>query len=170
MSGDVTIIATAAISAGAAVAGSWIGLLAGRQQIRAEDARQREQRAQVRRDERKAVYGVAIDLITDWLWDESYPPPAFDVLVSFTKPFVHAANAVRIYGSDDAFKAVERFQGAVEGLNQVREDPKATATDGDKAWAEIDAALGQFFDAARDDVGPHTEDFAARLRRSRVSG
>ena len=167
MSADLTVVATAAISAGAAVGGAWIGLLAGRQQIRAEDRRQREQRAQARRDERKAAYGVAIDLITDWIWDESYPPPGYDVLASFTKPFVHAASAVRVYGSDDAFVAIERFQGAVEGLNRVREDPNATDADAERAWGEIDAALGQFFEAARDDVGPHAEDFAKRLIEAR---
>jgi hypothetical protein len=162
MSADVTVVATAAISAAAAVGGAWIGLLAGRQQIRAEDARQREQRTQTRRDERKAAYGVVLDLISDWYWDDQYPPPGYDVLQSFTKPFVHAANAVRVYGSDDAFKATERFQNAVGGVNQVRENPNPTEAEVAAVWQEVWDALGEFFAAARADVGPRDEDFAAR--------
>ena len=90
--------------------GAWIGLLAGRQQSKSEDARQRAVRAQTRRDERKAAYGVATNLIADWLWDAENPQPDYDVIQSFTKPFVHAANAVRIYSSDDARDAIDRFQ------------------------------------------------------------
>jgi hypothetical protein len=162
MSSDVTVVATAAISAAAAVGGAWIGLLAGRQQIRAEDARQRAGRAQARRDERKAAYGVALDLITDWLWDTRYPPPGYDVLVSFTKPFVHAANAVRVYGSDQAFKAVERFQAALDGLNDLNDKPDATDAEAGQVWEEVYAALDDVFDSARADVGPAAEDFAKR--------
>lgn len=169
MSADVTVVATAAISAAAAVGGAWIGLLAGRQQIRAEDARQREARAQTRRDERKSAYGVAFNLISDWLWDNQYPPPGYDVLESFTKPFVHSANAVRIYGSDDAFDATERFQDALGGLNEVSDDPNPTEAKKEQAWGKVYEALNEFFAAARADVGPvDEEDFKAR-RKSPVA-
>jgi hypothetical protein len=164
MDTDVTVVATAAISAAAAVGGAWIGLLAGRQQSKSEDARQRAVRAQTRRDERKAAYGVATDLIADWLWDAENPRPDYDVIQSFTKPFVHAANAVRIYGSDDALAAIDRFQNALVGVNQLNDNPNPTDADTKEVWDEVNAALSAFFDAARADVGPAGEDLAKIVR------
>jgi hypothetical protein len=84
MTTDVTVVATTAITAAAAVGGAWIGLLAGRQQIKAEDGRQRWLKAQARRDERKEAYGVAINLISDWRWDTIVPPEGYDVMEAFT--------------------------------------------------------------------------------------
>jgi hypothetical protein len=161
MTTDVTVVATTAITAAAAVGGAWIGLLAGRQQIKAEDSRQRWLKAQARRDERKEAYGVAINLITDWLWDSEYPPPDYNVLEVFTKPFVHAAAAVRVYGSDRAFAAIDRFQSALEGVNNLGDGREPSHDETEAAWKEIYAATDEFFDAARADVGPTTEDLLA---------
>ena len=158
MATDVTVVATSAISAAAAVSGAWIGLLAGRQQIKAEDTRQRWVKAQARRDERKEAYAVAINLITDWMWDAKYPPEGYSVMSAFTKPFVHAASAVRVYGSDRAFAAIDRFQGALVRLNEIDDQPDPTKDETESVWNEINAAIDEFFDAARADVGPETED------------
>jgi hypothetical protein len=157
---DVTVVATTAITAAAAVGGAWIGLLAGRQQIKAEDSRQRWLKAQARRDERKEAYAVAINLITDWMWDTKYThaPKGYDVLNVFTKPFVHAASAVRVYGSDRASTAIDRFQGTLVRLNQLDDKPNPTQDEAESVWNEVNAAIDDFFDAARADVGPETED------------
>jgi hypothetical protein len=165
MTTDVTVVATTAITAAAAVGGAWIGLLAGRQQIKAEDGRQRWLKAQTRRDERKEAYRVAIDLIADWRWDTIVPPPDYDVMETFSKPFVHAANAVRVYGSDQAFAAIERIQDALMRVNDLNLKPDPSAEEAKSVWEEVDAAIGEFFDAARADVGPSAQDFAAAQSR-----
>jgi hypothetical protein len=162
MTSDWIVVATTAITGAGAVGGAWIGLLAGRQQIKAEDSRQRWLKAQARRDERKQVYGVAINLITDWYWDSNHPPPDYDVINVFTKPFVHAAAAVRVYGSDQASAAIDRFQEALIRMNQLNDTPNCSGEEAESIRGEIFAALDEFFIAARADVGPVTEDFRWR--------
>jgi hypothetical protein len=158
---DTTVVATTAITAAAGVGGAWIGMLAGRHQIRAEDRRQRWLEAQRRRDERKQAYQVAIDLIADWFWDTDSPPADYDVLTSFTKPFVHAANAVRVYGSDRALAAIDRFQTGLTGFNAVQDSAEPNEQEVEAVWSELGAAFLDLFEAARSDVGPSADDLAA---------
>jgi hypothetical protein len=166
---DLTVVGATAITAAAGVGGAWIGLLAGRQQISAEDRRQRWLEGQRRRDERKEAYRTAIDLIADWYWDMSYPPPDYHVVRVFTKPFVHAANAVRVYGSDRALQAVDRFQRGLNKLNELQDEPDPSQEAITAVWDPIDEAFRDLFEAAREDVGPSAADFAPLAEDARAA-
>jgi hypothetical protein len=169
---DVTVVATGVIAAVATVAGASVGLVAGKQQRMAEDRRQFWLEAQRRRDERRAAYRTVLDLITDWQWDTSYPPADYDLIASFTKPFVHAANDIRVYGSEDALRAVDKFQRALARRNALDSDARpevaeATQQDRNAVDGEIWSAFEELVNAARADVGPTREDLSLLAMRSK---
>jgi cytochrome P450 len=143
---DVTVIATTAITGTVAVLTAGIGYLAGARQAHAEDARQRLEFTTRRRDERRDAYQAMADLLTDFGWSgEDY-----DVVEQFNKPFLRAANRVRLYGSPGARAAVDQIQEAL----QLAKDPEA----GERANEAFYEAVDALFTAAREDVGPRPED------------
>ena len=107
---DWAVVATAGITAAAGLGGALIGFIAVRQQVGSEERRELWRAAEQRRNERKEVYRTTLNLLSDWLWDSESPASDYDVVRSFTKPFVHAANDVRIYGSVEAVAAIDQMQ------------------------------------------------------------
>jgi hypothetical protein len=140
---DVTAIAAAAISGGAALAGAWL-----QAHVSARTS------AETRRNERKQTYATAIDLLTDFGWrSEDEPEYSANIVREFTIPFVHAANRVRLYGSPASIAAMDELQGAFAYLNAARTDEELR-----DAQARVAEAHNRFVDAARADVGPRRED------------
>jgi hypothetical protein len=152
---DWAIVATAGITAAAGLGGAFIGFIAVRQQVGSEERRELWRAGEQRRNERKEVYRTTLNLLSDWLWDSESPGNDYDVVRSFTKPFVHAANDVRIYGSVDAVAAIDQMQAILQRMNEI-DDGRTEAMA--VLWGELETALGKLFDAARHDVGPTLED------------
>ena len=149
---DVTVIATTAITGAVAVLTAGIGYLAGARQAHAEDTRQRLEFATRRRDERRDAYQAMADLLTDFGWS-SYAEGQQDVVEHFNKPFLRAANRVRLYGGPGAIAAIDRIQGALRQMNEA-EGPEAEQLANAVFYEAVDA----LFTAAREDVGPRPED------------
>jgi hypothetical protein len=162
---DVTVIATAAISGSVGLAAAGLQAWTGRRQVDAETERQRLQYTRARREDRQKAYQTAIDLVSDFMWDSAEPPAKYDVVATFTKPFVHAANSVRVYGSPQSIAAIDGIQGALAELNSAGTDEeKATA------WNSLRAAFDRLVDAARTDVGPGPDEHLAATRFRRGAG
>ncbi len=140
---DVTAVAVAAISAGAALGGAWLQAHASTWV-----------NAETRRNERKQTYATAIDLLTDYGWRTQYEPGyRANIVQEFTIPFIHAANRVRLYCSPASIAAMDKLQEAFASLNKAHTDQELR-----KAEACIAHAHDMFVDAARDDVGPRRQD------------
>jgi hypothetical protein len=140
---DVTAIAVAAISSGAALGGAWLQSLASTRV-----------NAETRRNERKQTYAAAIDLLTDYGWRMQYEPGYnANIVQEFTIPFIHTANRVRLYCSPESIAAMDELQEAFASLNAAGNDREV-----DEAEARIAHARDMFVDAARDDVGPRRQD------------
>lgn len=140
---DVTTIAVAAISAGAALGGAWL-------QAHASTRVNTE----TRRNERKQTYTTAIDLLTDYGWRTQYEPSySANIVQEFTIPFIHAANRIRLYGSPASIAATDALQEAFASLNKAHTDQELK-----EAEARIAHAHDMFVNAARADVGPRRQD------------
>jgi hypothetical protein len=161
---DVTVIATTAITGGVAVLTAGIGYLAGARQVQAEDARQRLEFATRRREERRDAYQAMADLLTDYGWS-AYT--AEDVATAFNKPFLHAANRVRLYGSPRAVAAVDAIQLAFAEMHAAQDAGEEAQS---RAADAFDRAMDALYRAAREDVGPRPEDGLAPARFSPGSG
>lgn len=148
---DATVVATAAITGGVGLAAALIQARTSWRQMDAERDRHTADAVAQRRTDRQQAYLVALDLLTDFGWDTSQQQ--YDVTESFNKPFLHAANRVRLYGSPAAIAAVTKIQDGFAALADA---------DGDPAIASAQELLNQGMDdlanAARDDVGPRPED------------
>jgi hypothetical protein len=139
---DVTAIAAAAISSGAALGGAWL-----------QAHTSTRVNAQTRRDERKQTYAAAMDLLADYGWRIGEPDYAVNVVQEFTIPFLHAANRVRLYGSPASVAAMDELQEAFACVNAARTDREMG-----EARARVAHARDMFVNAARDDVGPTRQD------------
>jgi hypothetical protein len=140
---DVTAIAVAAISAGAALGGAWLQAHASTRV-----------NAETRRNERKQTYAAAIDLLTDYGWRKQYEPGySANIVQEFTIPFIHTANRVRLYCSPASIAAMDELQEAFASLNAARTDQKLK-----EAEVRVAHARDMFVNAARDDVGPRGQD------------
>lgn len=150
---DLTVIATAAISGGVGFGAAWLQAGAGRHAVDAERARQHETDAAARRRERQKAYQRMLDVLMDWSWNAGYAGRDYDVVEQFNKPFLAAANRVRMYGSPRSVAAVDAIQEAIAQLNHAEGDAAETA-----ARETLLSSFDGLFDAARADVGPRPED------------
>jgi hypothetical protein len=148
---DATVVATAAITGGVGLAAALIQARTSWRQMDAERDRHTADAVAQRRTDRQQAYLLALDLLTDFGWDAGLK--RYDVVESFNKPFLHAANRVRLYGSPAAIGAIAKIQDGFAALNDA---------DGDSAVASaqelVSRGMDEFADAARDDVGPRPED------------
>jgi len=145
---DVTVVATAAITGGVGLAAAWMQALTSRRQVDAERDRHTADAVALRRSERQQAYASILDLLTDFGWDSAFPSKNYNVVESFTKPFLHAANRVRLYGSPAAIAAIYQIQQGLAAMNR-----------GDTAaWDLFNKGAEAFTTAARGDVGPRPED------------
>lgn len=143
---DGTVVAATAITAGVGVAAALLQARTSWRQMDAERARHTADAAAQRRDERKEAYVTIMDLLTDLSW--SSDSKKYDVIESFNKPFLHAANRVRLYGSPAATAAIYQLQQAFAAQNR-----------GDEGAEDLfNKGVQNFTTAARDDVGPRPED------------
>ncbi len=139
---DVTAIAVAAISGGAALGGAWL-----------QAYTSTRVNAETRRNERQQTYVAAIDLLTDHDWRTQYEPSySANIVQEFTIPFLHTANRVRLYCSPASIAAMDELQEAFASGNAARTDPEVK-----DAEARFAHARDMFVDAARDDVGPRRQ-------------
>jgi hypothetical protein len=145
---DVTVIATAAISGGVGLTAALMQMLTNFRLSDAERDRHAADATAARRSERQAAYISVMDLLVDFGWDSAFPGKEYNVVESFNKPFLHAANRVRLYGSPAAIAAVDQIQTGLAAMNHA--DPAA----GDLFNRGVD----DFAIAAREDVGPRPED------------
>jgi hypothetical protein len=139
---DVTAIAVAAISGGAALGGAWL-----------QSHTSTRVNAQTRRNERKQTYVAAMDLLAEYGWRIDEPDYAANLVQEFTIPFLHAANRVRLYCGPATVAAMDELQEAFACMNAARTDREM----GD-AQARVGHAHDMFVKAARDDVGPTRQD------------
>jgi len=145
---DVTVIATAAISGGVGLTAALMQMLTNFRQTDAERDRHTADAKAQRRSERQAAYISAMDLLVDFGWDSAFPGEGYNVVESFNKPFLHAANRVRLYGSPAAVAAIDQIQEGLAAMNRT-----------DSAAQDLfNKGANAFTIAARDDVGPRTED------------
>jgi hypothetical protein len=163
---DFTVIVTAAITGSIGLSAAGLQTRVTRRQIDAETERQHWAQVQTRRVDRREAYLDAINLINDWTWDETDPPRGYHVVQQFSKPFNHAAAAIRIYGSPEAIAAIDTVQTGLAKLNAAR-DAQLNATDDDgeaadqqldAAWDLINSGRDALVNAARADVGPGPDD------------
>jgi hypothetical protein len=161
---DVTVIATTAITGGVAVLTAGIGYLTGLRQAHAEDARQRLELATRRREERRDAYQAMADLLTDYGWSDY---TAEDVATLFNKPFLHAANRVRLLGSPRAIAAVDDIQLAFAEMHAAQGAGDEAQS---RAAAAFDRGMDALYTAAREDIGPRPEDGLAPATFRRGSG
>jgi hypothetical protein len=145
---DVTVIATAAISGGVGLTAALMQMLTNIRQTDAERDRHTADAKAQRRGERQAAYISIMDLLADFGWDSAFPTEGYNVVEAFNKPFLHAANRVRLYGSPAAIAAIDRIQEGLAAMNR---------TDA-AAGALFDEGANAFTIAAREDVGPRQED------------
>jgi hypothetical protein len=111
---DVTAIAVAAISGGAALGGAWL-----------QAYTSTRVNAETRRNERQQTYVAAIDLLTDHDWRTQYEPSySANIVQEFTIPFLHTANRVRLYCSPASIAAMDELQEAFASGNVARTDPE----------------------------------------------
>lgn len=145
---DATVVVATAITAVVGLAGIGAQARISRRQLDAERDRHIADAAAQRRNERQEAYVSILDLLADFGWDSEFPPKNYDVVLSFTKPFLHAANRVRLYGSPAAIAAVYQLQLAFAALNRRDTGTSNLFRKGTEAFTL----------AARDDVGPRPED------------
>ena len=100
-------IAAAVIAGISGVLGSLTGFTGSLYLAHNETVQKQEEHLIKRRDERKAAYIQAINLVTDWQWRRASNDPNADR--DFTIPFVRSATAVRLYGSPASINAVDRI-------------------------------------------------------------
>jgi hypothetical protein len=144
-------MATAAIAGVVGLVGALAGLLANVLAARAETRRKNWEYQMKRRSERQEAYLAAIDLLTDWQWQQD--DPTFDVVKDFSVKFVRAASRVRVYGSPASIAAMDDIQNGLAMLNRARDKSESESAD-----AAIGAGLDRLVIAATADVGPHGED------------
>lgn len=137
---DLTAIAVAAISGGAALGGAWL-----------QAHTSTRVNAETRRNERKQTYATAMDLIAEYGWRRDEPD--YNVVQEFTIPFLHAANRVRLYCGPATVAAMDELQEAFACVNAGRTDREMS-----DAQARVGHACDMFVKAARDDVGPTRQD------------
>ncbi len=150
---DLTIVGTAVISGGLALAGVGLQARTSRRQMALEKHMQEHNESEQRRLERRKVYEAAIDLLSDYSWDSADPDAQADVVDRFTKPFVQMVNRMRIYGSPESVAAVDEIQRGFALLNDAADD-RAIAN----AWIIINTGIDRLYEAARTDVGPRPQD------------
>jgi hypothetical protein len=150
---DVTVIATAAITAAAALGGATLQTWVSRQSLKAEDRRADIDRAIQRRHERQETYEKILDSLTDWSWSAVSPSADYDVVEDFSKPFNLAAMRIRLYGSPATIAAVDAIQTGFALLNDAGDD-SAVHVATTAIWDGIDRLVI----AAREDVGPRESD------------
>ena len=138
---DDTVIYTSAISGAAGILGAVIGAL-GSALVRSAETRQK------RRSERQEAYLTAINLLTDWGWQDAFPAKNYDVVRGFSIPFVRASNAIRVCGSPASIAAIDEIQSGLVKLS------KKDAT----AAGAIATGHDHLVMAARKDVGPRKAD------------
>ena len=143
-------IAAAVIAGISGVLGSLTGFTGSLYLAHNETVQKQEEHLIKRRDERKAAYIQAINLVTDWQWRRASNDPNADR--DFTIPFVRSATAVRIYGSPASINAVDRIQSGLKQLNNAQDRRPL-----DAAYTEINAGLDELVDVARSDVGPRLD-------------
>jgi hypothetical protein len=122
---DVTVVATAAIAGGVGLTAAVMQARTSWRQVDAERARHTADAVAQRRNERREAYVSIADLVVDFGWDSDLPGKKYDVVESFNKPFLHAANRVRLYGSPAAIAAVDQIQ---QGLSAMNRDDAAAGT------------------------------------------
>jgi hypothetical protein len=144
-------IAAAAIAGMSAVLGSLTGVAGSLYTAHTQAAQSNEEHQIKRRDERKAAYLQAINLVTDWQWGRANNSPNADR--DFSIPFVRSSTAVRVFCSPAAINAVDKIQIGLSHLNGAN-DQKSL----DAAYTEISRGLDDLVVAARSDVGPRPED------------
>jgi hypothetical protein len=145
---DVTVIATAAITGGVGLTAALMQMLTNFRQSNAERDRHEADAKAQRRSERQAAYISVMDLLVDFGWDSAFPSRKYNVVESFNKPFLHAANRVRLYGSPAAIAAIDKIQTGLAAMNNA-----------DQAAGDLfNSGVDDFAIAARDDVGPRPED------------
>jgi hypothetical protein len=86
----------------------------------------------------------------DFVWDADYPPPDWNPVITFTKPFLHAANQVFVYGNDEGIAIIERTQAQLDDANAIEDWPRCLAAQR-QAVAKGHSARPR---TARLDVGP----------------
>jgi hypothetical protein len=145
---DVTVIATAAITGGVGLAAALMQMRTNIRQADAERDRHMADTQAQRRSERQAAYISVMDLLVDFGWDSAFPDEDYNVAESFNKPFLHAANQVRLYGSPATVAAIDQIQEGLAAMN--RDDPAAESL--------FRRGGDAFTLAAREDVGPRSED------------
>lgn len=150
---DLTIVATAAISGGIALAAAGLQARTSLRQMSMEEHKQEHMEAEQRRLDRRKVYEAAIDLLSDYSWDSDDPRAQADVVDRFTKPFVQMANRMRIYGSPESVAAVDEIQRGFALLNNAADDPAIA-----NAWITVNTGIDRLYEAARTDVGPRPQD------------
>jgi hypothetical protein len=144
---DWTVLGSAFIAGGAALGGAAL-------QGRGEGRRSAREEAQTRRKDRQAAYAAALDVFSDFLWDAPYASSEYDVLASFTKPFVHAANAVHVHGTPAVVAVIDRIQTQLTELNRLFEDGKTWHEAFSSEYDTFGALFEELVQAARNDVGP----------------
>jgi len=144
-------IAAAVIAGISGVLGSLTGFTGSLYLAHNETVQKQEEHLIKRRDERKAAYIQAINLVTDWQWRRASNDPNADR--DFTIPFVRSAMAVRLYGSPASINAVDRIQSGLKQLNNAQDRRSL-----DVAYTEINAGLDELVEVARSDVGPRLDE------------
>lgn len=144
-------IAAAVIAGISGVLGSLTGFTGSLYLAHNETVQKQEEHLIKRRDERKAAYIQAINLVTDWQWRRASNDPNADR--DFTIPFVRSATAVRLYGSPASINAVDRIQSGLKQLNNAQDRRSL-----DVAYTEINAGLDELVEVARSDVGPRLDE------------
>ena len=97
-------IAAAVIAGISGVLGSLTGFTGSLYLAHNETVQKQEEHLIKRRDERKAAYLQAINLVTDWQWRRASNDPNADR--DFTIPFVRSGTAVRLYGSPASINVI----------------------------------------------------------------
>lgn len=152
---DVTVIATAAITGAVGLTAAAMQTRSGRLVLQSEDRRRRNDSIDGRRRERQQAYERALDLLVLWEWDRdsSSAPRKYDVVESFSKPFVVAVTRIRMYGSPASVAAVDQIQESLALLNRAN-----SLGSEELAWDAITAGIDALYKAARDDTGPSPDD------------
>jgi len=145
---DATVVATAAITGGVGLSAALMQMLTNFRQMDAERDRHTADVKAQRRSERQAAYVSVMDLLVDFGWDSEFPGHDYNVVESFNKPFLHAANRVRLYGSPAAIAAIDQIQKGLAAMNRDSSEAE------DLFYKGADA----FTTAAREDVGPRSDD------------
>jgi hypothetical protein len=128
-------------------------------------ARQRTWEVKLRRrDSRLETYQNAIDLLTEFCWRRSNDKD-YDVVHEFSIPFVRAANRIRVHGSPASVSAMDEVQRALDKRNHAKTESEQNA-----AGIAFNRGLDDLVDAARDDVGPKTEDELPEVPHMRGAG